>query len=93
MRDKVPVVTILQQGTRLSDTDIRDVFASASPETKWYKAILQILGDHRHERAVSAAGFMNENNALGMAGCNGAYDILSTLILDLERQRQAAQPR
>lgn len=88
MRSPQPI--IIQFGPRLNKEQIEGAF-SVGPTAPWFQAVMEILDDHRHERAMEAAKFLSDNNALGAAGAQGAYDILTVLILDLESRRKSAQ--
>lgn len=81
---------IIQFGPRLNKEQIEAAF-SVGPTAPWFQAIMEILNDARHERATEATKFLMENNALGAAGAQGAYDMLSVLMLELEARRKAAQ--
>lgn len=87
MRDKQTVV--IQFGKPLNVEELKAAF-SVAPENQLYKAILQILKHYQDDSAIEAATFMREGNTLGMAGCNGAVDIINTLFLEFERRRKEA---
>lgn len=79
---------IVQQKT-MNDEELRVAFC-VGQETPWFKAVLQRIEFMRQESADNAAKHVSRNNALAAAGASGAYEILTSLMLDLEQKRSDA---
>lgn len=90
MMGKPAVVVIHIGAEKTSDEQLQSIF-SIGPTTPWFKAMLEILDEHRHERAMTAANFAVQNNELGQSAALGGYEILTTVILDLIDRRRRAQ--
>lgn len=82
-----PIVVIQQ--APLNDEERRYAFA-VGKDTLWFRAVLDRIEFMRQEAADNAAKHVSRNNALAAAGASGAYEILTSLILDLQDQREKA---
>jgi hypothetical protein len=76
----------------LNDEELHVAFA-VPKETLWFQAVLQRIEFMRDECASKAAEHVSRNNALAAAGANGGYEILTSLLMDMEDQRRVAVTR
>jgi hypothetical protein len=84
MREKPTVV--INTGRILNAEEYTEALAIPSTHPIW-RALMQKIDETMKDRAVAAIAFLNTNNALGMAGCNGAVEILQRLAFELESDR------
>lgn len=74
---------------RMTEGQIHEAL-SVSETMPLFRAVIQILDDARTERLTNANAFVAENNTDGMIGSLGGWDVLNSVISDLESRRQKA---
>jgi hypothetical protein len=77
---------IVYTSTPLDDAQVSQAF-KVSDQTQWWRALVQLIESYRSEFAAAAPQRAGENNALGLARDMGAYEALTSLLLELERRR------
>ena len=77
---------IVTQTEPLNDNQITAAL-KVSPQTEWWKALMQLIDQTRSEFAGSAPTCAGQNNALAMARDVGAHEALTGLMLELEKRR------
>lgn len=74
-----PARVIVLSGNPLTEAEIVAAF-KGNQNTQWYKAIVQIVSEDRHNEAFNCAAYAEANNALAMASAFGAYKNASGLL-------------
>jgi hypothetical protein len=74
---------------RMSDVELRRALA-VGIEMEWFRAITQIIEDHRQDAIDAAAVHVASNNDLATFGAVGAQEVLKTLLEDLNNRRANA---
>jgi hypothetical protein len=73
---------IVVRGEPLTENEIKAAFRG-NENAQWYKALVQIIHEDRHNEAINAGAAGMANNPLAMATANGAYQSLSGLLKTL----------
>lgn len=83
------IKTLILPFQALNDEQMRQAFAVSS-ENPFWKAILQKIESMRQDSAHQAAGCVAVGKTIEMAGACGAFEILTSLLMELETERQAS---
>jgi hypothetical protein len=81
---------IVVRGEPLTENEIKAAFRGLV-NAQWYKALVQIVNEDRHNEAMNAASSGMANNALAMATAAGAYQSLSGLLNTLQNYAESEQ--
>jgi len=70
---------IVMRGEPLTENEIKAAFRG-NENTQWYKALVQVISEDRHNEALNAAAAAKSNNEMATASATGAYESLSGLL-------------